>query len=95
MSQCRNCHQRIVFVLNTKTGHRMPVDPFPDEDGSVFAMKRGGELVGWVQKKGLTRPAGWLTYMSHFATCPEHKPSRRRIPKTTAGAGQQGTEGTA
>lgn len=95
MNTCRNCHVGIIFVRITTTGNAMPIDPFPDSDGNVFATKSGGKLVGHVAKKGEKCPKGWQTYMPHHATCSAHKPSRRRTPKTTAGAGPRGTEGTA
>lgn len=71
MSSCRDCHQRIVFVRIENTGNPLPVDPFPDPDGNVYARRHGGAgLLGHVAHKGEQLPDGWRVYMPHHATCP-------------------------
>lgn len=83
MSACKKCRAPIRFVLNTETGHRIPVDAVPDEGGNVIARNEGGELVGHVKTKGETlpeSPSGWGLWMPHFATC-QARMKRGRSPR--------------
>lgn len=47
----------------------MPVDPYPDPDGNVYARRSAGQLLGHVAHDGEQLPTGWRVYMLHFATC--------------------------
>lgn len=87
--KCRRCSLPIVFVQNTDTGKRIPVDAAPDEDGRVVARRvtglvvadtRGVPLVGHVLQKGETPPAGWVRYMAHHATCRARPVRHQRRP---------------
>lgn len=75
MSNCRDCHQAIMFVRIEDGGKAMPVDPFPDPDGNVIArfVTPPGGLLGHVAHKGEPVPEGWRIYMPHFATCPNRR----------------------
>jgi hypothetical protein len=67
--KCRDCGIGIRFVYITTSKKTMPVDPQPDDDGNVYARVVGGRLTGHVKVKGEECPAGWATFMPHFATC--------------------------
>lgn len=70
-ARCRACGQRIKFVRIESTGKPMPVDPWPDPDGNVYARQTSvpGGLLGHVAVKDEQLPDGWRIYMPHFATC--------------------------
>lgn len=76
MSACRKCSSPIRFVTNTDTGRRIPVDPVPDEGGSVIARpirfttgEPSKELEGHPRRRGEETPAGYALFMPHYATC--------------------------
>jgi hypothetical protein len=72
MARCRECDTKIMFVRIETTGRAMPVDPFPDPDGNVYARHTTtpGGLLGHVTKHDEPLPEGWRIYMPHFASCP-------------------------
>lgn len=74
MTHCRDCDGQIMFVRidNSTTGKPMPVDPFPDPDGNVYAhySREISGLLGHVATAGEQLPDGWRVYMPHFASCP-------------------------
>jgi hypothetical protein len=78
VGKCRECGTGLRFVYLTTSKKSMPVDPTPDDDGNVFARVLGGRLTGHVQVKGEELPAGWQSYMPHFATC---RNARRRVAR--------------
>lgn len=80
--RCRSCDDPIMFVRIENTGKPMPVDPYPDPDGNVYARHTTtpGGLLGHVAHKDEELPDGWRIYMPHFATC-----TKRLIPPS-AGA---------
>lgn len=78
--RCRDCGEGIMFVRIEDTGTPMPVDPFPDPDGNVYArhVRDHNGLLGHVARKDEQLPEGWRIYMPHFASCP----SRQRVEPT-------------
>lgn len=91
MTACKGCRSPIRFVTNTETGKRIPVDPVPDEGGSILAEplrlttgETTKELRGHPQRKGEETPPGWALFMPHYATCRARitKRSRNLRPRT-------------
>lgn len=89
MAKCKQlaCGMPIAFVHLETTGRHMPVDPVPDEDGTVSARLVEGQLTGRVLTRGEDDPQGWLRYMPHPATCAARsrgrKGKRRPTPPPT------------
>ena len=66
---CRHCSGPILWVT-LDTGKRMPVDPEPDDEGTVAAHRdHRGDWVGHVLTAD-QRTAGYeQRFVTHFATC--------------------------
>lgn len=90
-SVCRRCGRPLVWVINVRTGHRMPVDPDPCREGTVTiegtARSWDGTRYARVHATpevaamtGLDRPR----FRPHTATCPKTKPKTRRPTTSTA-----------
>ena len=80
---CRSCFQPIRWV-ETENGKRMPLDPDPVPGGNVIIDREGvGQappVVRVLSSAGQTMigfDAELLTYVSHFATCPNAADHRR------------------
>jgi hypothetical protein len=69
LGHCRACPSTVLWV-RMPTGSLMPVDPTPDDEGTVAAMRDGrGVWVGHVLTKD-ERPMPYeKRFMTHFATC--------------------------
>jgi hypothetical protein len=57
----------------TAAGRRIPLDPDPVPDGNVELVAGRAIVLG----RGVSRPAGAVLYVSHFATCPNAGKHRR------------------
>jgi hypothetical protein len=68
---CDSCGARIVFVKMVETGRRVPVDPFPVDDGNVCARAIGNNLHGYVVSAEHPAQAGYTRFAAHFGTCPD------------------------
>lgn len=86
LSECRDCHLPIRFVLIETTGRPMPINPLPDEKGNVCARIAGGRLVGFVQSNDRRPgPLDPFRFMPHAATCEAlKKPSKPAPPSDEA-----------
>jgi DNA-directed RNA polymerase subunit RPC12/RpoP len=68
-ASCEHCRARIVFVTMTTTGKRVPVDPIPDDKGTVCGRLIGTKLQGYVISKDHPYERPYTRYAAHFATC--------------------------
>ena len=77
MSACRTCHAPVLWVVNERTGKRIPLDPEPTDllYGTRFVLTGGQSLQG----APLARAAEVHEHgrRSHFASCPEADQHRR------------------
>jgi len=76
VSTCRDCRATIRFV-RLESGKSMPVNPMPDETGTVAADWQGRVLVGYVLSKTDPLRPGYRLYRAHRADCSD-KP---RVPR--------------
>lgn len=69
LSRCKACATTVLWV-RMPSGKVMPVNPVPDDEGNVTAMRDGrGVWVGHVLKAD-ERPMPYeKRFMPHFATC--------------------------
>jgi hypothetical protein len=74
------CGARIVFVIMTATGKRVPVDPIPVPDGNVCARRIGNNMHGYVISKDHPPSPAFTRFAAHFGTC-DSRP--RAEPKPT------------
>jgi hypothetical protein len=80
-SLCRSCHAPIRWVVSGSTGKRMPVDAEPSSKGNLYIGEKGGRPTAWIMSIGLERnrlQAEGRAYISHFATCPQHRKWRKK-----------------
>lgn len=83
MIPCRACRATVLWV-RMPSGKVMPVDPEPDDDGNVAAMRDGrGVWIGHVLAAGERTLPYEKRFMTHFATCPPVI-ARREAVKTGA-----------
>lgn len=75
---CDSCQARIVFVTMTTTGKKVPVDPIPDDEGTVCARLVGSQLHGYVISKDRPYQRIYTRYTTHYSTCPDRP---RAAPK--------------
>jgi hypothetical protein len=76
---CRTCRRPVLFV-RMPSGKLAPVDPEPNTEGRIAAMRDvTGQLSGVQLKKGSNPTPGERLYMSHFATC--SKPQLQPVPE--------------
>lgn len=80
-ASCDDCEARIVYVVMVATGKRIPVDPIPDDDGTVCARLVGKQLQGYVESKDRPYDKPYTRYTAHYATCPD-RPRTAPKPKT-------------
>lgn len=80
-SSCDQCQARIVFVTMTATGNKVPVDPIPDDNGTVCARLVGNHLEGYVESAARLYERPYTRYTAHFGTCPDRP---RPAPKPKA-----------
>lgn len=81
MSTCRSCRREIEWVVVSKSGKNMPIDPFPRDDGNIAKLpttdaRTGNTLVEYVMGGGGLFDSRPL-YVSHFTTCPDADQHRR------------------
>ena len=80
-TKCRDCGLEVMF-LHTRDGKRMPVDPYPHEDGTVAARPHAGAYVdGHVIKAGQLPGPGYRRFLPHFATCQARRRAREQRPR--------------
>lgn len=78
------CGAPIEWVVVEKSGKRMPIDPFPVDDGNIVKVGRETQdrtpLVAYAPPK---RQGSLIEdeprYVSHFATCPEADQFRKKV----------------
>lgn len=86
---CRRCGRPLVWVVNLRNNHLLPVDPDPCRDGVVTIEGTGRTWDGArfarvhaspevAAMTGLDRPR----YRPHTVTCPNTKPKTRPKTKT-------------
>lgn len=80
-TSCDDCQARIVYVRMDATGKRVPVDPMPDDNGTVCARLVGNQLQGYVESKDHPHERPYTRYVAHFGTC-DSRP--RPAPKPPA-----------
>ncbi len=77
--QCNSTGGRArIFFAITETGHRMPVDVEPNEDGNVIVFRdAAGIPQARVRAKTLLPDEeGSRRYVSHFSSCLARKPDK-------------------
>lgn len=75
---CRDCHEPIRFVRMRDTGRLVPVNPVPDQAGTVFARLAGVALVGLVTSRDhRPGPLDPYRFVPHHATCEARKSSSK------------------
>ena len=84
-AKCRECGLEIMY-LHTRHGKRMPVDPYPDENGNIAARPYPGAYVDAHMVSDRTPPAGYRLFMPHRATCQAVRSRRRAAKRAAAGS---------
>ena len=74
--RCRDCGAPLRWVVNARTGKRMPLDEMPVENGNVIIASDGQAYV--VARHSVPGPA----YTNHHATCTKARwrQTARRFP---------------
>lgn len=72
---CRTCHAPVLWVVNERTGKRMPLDLEPETVMSGTRFVLAGERRGVPVARVATGIEGGRR--SHFATCPDADSHRR------------------
>lgn len=80
-TSCADCQARIVYVRMDATGKRIPVDPIPNDVGTVCARLVGNQLQGYVVSKDHPYERPYVRYIAHFGTC-DGQPRPAPKPKT-------------
>lgn len=81
-ASCGSCQARIVFVTMTATDKKVPVDPIPDDEGTVCARLVGNHLQGYVISKDRPYERIYTRYTAHYATCPDRpRPASKPKPE--------------
>ena len=80
-ASCEACQARIVYVRMAATGKRVPVDPIPDDQGTVCARLVGNQLHGYVISAQHPHERPYTRYVAHFGTCAD-RPRPAPKPKT-------------
>lgn len=71
LGTCKFCLAQIGFVRMAVSGKDMPVDPAPNDSGTVVELEEGGHVLG----KGDSFDGA--RYVTHFYTCPKYvRPNR-------------------
>lgn len=68
-TSCTDCQARIVYVRMDATGKHVPVDPIPDDAGTVCGRLVGNELQGYVVSRDRPHERPYTRYVAHFGTC--------------------------
>ena len=74
MTRCHDCQAQLLFVAllddqGRPTGKSMPIDPRPNPEGTVAAVRVGGRLEGHVLSGSRPLQEGQTRYVTHHATC--------------------------
>lgn len=80
---CRACGAAVKWV-KTRQGKALPVEPAPDNNGNVVAMRtsRGTFVDGHVIPVGQPIPDGYTRFYPHFSSCSApNLPGRPRKPR--------------
>ena len=77
-TSCDECQARVVFVTMQATGKRIPVDPIPNDVGTVCARLVGNQLQGYVISRDHPHERIYTRYTAHYGTCPDRQ---RPAPK--------------
>lgn len=89
MAKCRACYRVVRFVSLT-SGGSVPVEPNPDECGTLAARRVGAELVeGRFLARGEAAPAGYRLYLPHRETCTQAGRPRTGAPRPASLGGRQ------
>ena len=81
-TSCDDCQARIVYVTMTATGKRVPVDPIPDDAGTVCARLVGNVLMGYVVSQSRPHERPYTRYTTHHATCADRpRPAPKPKPE--------------
>jgi hypothetical protein len=81
VKRCRSCAAPILFARLASDPDRRanPIDANPAEHGNILLFSDGVYLVLNRDEIDRFRLAGVPLYVSHFATCPDHK--KFRVPR--------------
>ena len=85
-TSCDDCQARIVYVRMDATGKRVPVDPIPDDEGTVCGRLVGNQLQGYVISREHPYERPYTRYVAHFGTCadrPRPAPKPKPEPEPT------------
>ena len=89
MAKCRACHRVVRFVALAQGGH-VPVEPNPDEMGTLAARRVGSELVdGRFLARGELVAEGEGRWLPHRETCTQAGWPRSGAPRPAALGGRQ------
>lgn len=76
-AQCRSCRADITWAV-TERDKRIPVDAKPTPDGNLVLLGGGRGGAPMAVAFDPARHAGKQRFQSHWASCPNPKPFRRR-----------------
>lgn len=89
-AQCRTCRAPVLWVINSGSGKREPLDPEPREDGNIEIVGQESLATDGMESSAMIPVVRHLTgdelplfgdaperYVSHFATCPDAAQHRR------------------
>jgi hypothetical protein len=85
-TSCDDCQARIVYVVMVATSKRIPVDPIPNDAGTVCARLVGKQLQGYVISKDHPAERIYTRYVAHYGTCadrPRSAPKQKPAPAPT------------
>jgi hypothetical protein len=78
-ASCDDCQARIVYIT-MPTGRRVPVDPIPNDEGTVCGRLIGTQLHGYVISKDHPWEKPYTRYVAHFATCSDRPRPKPKPP---------------
>lgn len=80
-ASCQSCGARIIWAA-TPAGKRVPLDAFPQDEGTIALVKGNKEMpeATFLKKHEaeVARDAGRRLFVSHFSTCPNASLHRNR-----------------
>ena len=69
--QCRSCHAPILWLVNTTTQKRAPIDAEPTPDGNILVMGNGTYRVLKANERDDPPEGSYTRHTNHFQTCPD------------------------
>lgn len=71
-TRCRSCGDPVIWLKNTRTGKRAPIDAEPDPAGNIVTFPDDGTytVLGPSERAEATAE-GVALRTNHFATCPQ------------------------